>query len=33
MTFDLNNIKYAAACHTNFQFARRDIEAALGVAQ
>ena len=25
--------KYAAACHTNFQFARRDIEAALGVAQ
>ena len=24
--------KYAAACHTNFQFARRDIEAALGVA-
>ena len=22
-----------AACHTNFQFARRDIEAALGVAQ
>ena len=27
-----NFTKYSAACHANFQFARRDIEAALGVA-